>query len=396
MARTSSRRGGFTLIELLVVIAIVAVLIGLLVPAVQNVRRAAARAQSQNNLKQLALACHNHAAARGSLPGIGRGPNDSYFLFSVHCYILPYIEQEAIRNSVDTDVNLLNGPTYLGQFNRAHSVGATTRVKTFLCPGDTPPPGTTIALTDAAVPYTAAGTNPAAVAPAPTNYVVCVGSGRGGNNDPRFPTDGLFWEGSAVRFVDIADGSSNTLMWSQALVADSSLPNTVGNPPNGPQRQSFSISSTTGDGDNFYATGGGFALGVPGMKRGVGTTLTASNVASRLISNPVTNADPLLWADANGPLVPAGGRRQWNGSRCTTWIRGLASHTTFCSYLAPNDPSPDVFGHGTGYFGARSLFAGGVNVALADGSVRFVRDNIDIETWRSLGSRAGGEVAVIE
>jgi prepilin-type processing-associated H-X9-DG protein len=65
---------------------------------------------------------------------------------------------------------------------------------------------------------------------------------------------------------------------------------------------------------------------------------------------------------------------------------------TFNTFLRPNDPNPDATAHSNGWFAARSLFAGGVNVALTDGSVRFVRDSIALATWRALSTRAGGEV----
>jgi prepilin-type N-terminal cleavage/methylation domain-containing protein len=93
------RRGGLTLVEMLVVIAIIAVLIGLLVPAVQQIREAALRTQSLNNLKQLALATHGFAARRGRLPSIDGGPfsaNKNHSLFDV---VLPFLEGQNVKFS---------------------------------------------------------------------------------------------------------------------------------------------------------------------------------------------------------------------------------------------------------------------------------------------------------
>ena len=105
-----SMRQGFTLIELLVVIAIIAVLIGLLVPAVQKVREAANRMSCTNNLKNVGLGFHNHESAYGKLPHPGQidstGTNTTLYMIHSWCtQILPYIEQEATYKMFDVTSN---------------------------------------------------------------------------------------------------------------------------------------------------------------------------------------------------------------------------------------------------------------------------------------------------
>src|SRR5438876_8774210 len=139
------RRQGFTLIELLVVIAIIAVLIGLLLPAVQKVREAAARAKSQNNLKQIALAVHNYNDAyQGKLPALtdlGTGAPTGWGYNSLFFNILPYVEQDNVYRvfQKQTPASYAKNTTPFG--------AARTIVPTYLSPADsTASNGTTMVM----------------------------------------------------------------------------------------------------------------------------------------------------------------------------------------------------------------------------------------------------------
>ena len=143
----SNRRTGFTLIELLVVIAIIAILIGLLLPAVQKVREAAARSKCQNNLKQIALAAHNYQSANGQLPTGVLAPGKLLTFpassaaaswLSNLTLLLPYIEQDSIYRSmsINGSPDKPVGPAWFSVAN--NYAAALNRIQTFICPSDSP------------------------------------------------------------------------------------------------------------------------------------------------------------------------------------------------------------------------------------------------------------------
>ncbi len=329
-------RRGFTLIELLVVIAIVAVLIGLLLPAVQKVREAAARVRCQSNLRQLALAGHAYHDANGRLPGAVELPDAGGRFTSLFVEFLPHVEQGPLFarwNFADPSAN--GGGT---------GSNAAAVVKAYVCP---------------AAPLDA---NPRAFG----SSVAAVTTYGGNGGYKVFPiaqatTDGMFHttgpqskpaaNQKGVRLTDAADGSSNTLFFGERkvgdLALDSYLPPCPVTPTPDPPIQSYSAYHGWAPPPGPNAVAGILLNGQTTVNYGHPTVWTPPPPPSP--ENPVPKPPPPVpWSDLS-PL--------W-------WAR-------------------------LGAYG--SHHPGGANAALADGSVRMLKDATAVETMNALSTRAGGE-----
>ena len=321
-------RKAFTLVELLVVIAIIGILVALLLPAVQAAREAARRSSCTNNLKQCALALHNYHDTHRKFPGIGESSSRA---FSVLAKILPYAEQANLQDLID-----FNRPIYGGAhggpqvIDPANEDAARTFVPMFRCPSD----GTEDLFTE----FDCDGANGQAYRG--SNVVVCTGSARDSYWDLRNRTDGLFYYNSACGFKNMTDGTSNATVFSETILGNGIA---QGPPPNKPYE----------------------AVAYIGHQ---------------------SNVNPDVAALASGAV------RYWQGHRGYAWISGKSYSTTFSTYDTPNPPHSDVYQFAYGWFAARSFHPGGVNVAMGDGSVRFVSETVARTTWQNLGSINDGNV----
>ncbi|MCZ2342574.1 MAG: DUF1559 domain-containing protein [Bacteroidales bacterium] len=335
----TTRKRGFTLIELLVVIAIIAILIGLLLPAVQKVRDAAARIKCQNNLKQLGLALHNYETANQNFPP-GRAAYP--LVVSAQGRILAYIEQDAIGRAVDVQqVPLYNSNPTSYPLTAGNYQASITLVSLFLCPSD-PMRGRN----PQAFARQASGSFSTTDLYAGTNYVTCIGSGDGSADNTgtywgQYKTsDGLFGQ-TPIRLLEVQDGLSNTVAFSESTMGNGS-PDATGATPTDAARQVLTLTGSTPTSD--------------------------TNCAGGAVSGAV-----------------------WSGMRGAKWINGHYADANYNHHLVPNDSRWDCSNasHNPGQAAARSNHTGGVNVCLGDGSVRFVRDSVTPAIWRAAATRAG-------
>jgi len=327
-----TRKKGFTLIELLVVIAIIAVLIGLLLPAVQKVREAAARIKCANNMKQLGLAMHGYMDTNNGLP-----PNGVYtyngatvtatVAWSAQARILPFIEQENLSKSIDLNTSYNAQPAVTSK-----------RVGTFMCPSELNDKG-----------Y---GTDPTyGNKHWPMTYAVNLGN-----------WGILTKKASGMQYGNGAFSPTRTL---------------------GPQDFSDGMSNTAGLAEVKAFT--------PRVVLSANTTTYATPPSppatpAEISAYPIAAFDPtkfthVEWVD--GKVHEAGFTTVFTPNTVVTVSGNDVDYVS-----ATESNLGDTYAAVT----ARSFHPGGVNVVLMDGSVRFVTNSVTLTTWRGLGTRSGGEV----
>lgn len=327
------KRHAFTLIELLVVIAIIAVLISLLLPAVQSAREAARRSQCINNLKQIGIGLHNYVDTYDALP-LGRTIQSGMVRpFSQFARILGQMEQNQIFQSLNFQ---------FGSFEAPNITAAGVVVQTYLCPSDSA----------ASVPTGIVAPNrPSAGISYRANEGTSVAMWFGSddptnvNNGKILPPNGLFYSSQLIRLAMITDGTSNTAAISEHLLGD------------------FDQNIATENSDTFRP----------------GTFPSNADEAFALCQK-------MDYRNLNYQGVSIVG---------APWTFGYHSTTSYWHSMPPNTRSC-MFPPSRIATTAGSRHPGGVNVGMADGSVRFVKSTVDLNTWRALGSRNGGEVISAE
>jgi len=310
LRRASLRsRGAFTLIELLVVIAIIAILIGLLLPAIQKVREAAARAQCQNNFKQMAVGIHNYHDSLGAFPVGGVTDGNCCGTLSGTNWaieILPYIEQQNLYRLYNQT---------LKNEDAAQTAFRQTFVKTYNCPTDTN----------------------AGKLQQPAS-----GPGSGGN-----------WMGSSYRAMSGRGYGPNGESW---------WFDDAGSGQNLPQQQRGMIHSTS---KLYNLSAEKFAS----VSDGTSNTVMLGEYATR-----TTTRRTSFWAYTY---------TSFNQSSAVAQSRTFLPDYDKC--VAQGDSNPCKRGWG-------SFHGNGMNVAMGDGSVRFIRQTINMNLWVSYATVAGGEV----
>ncbi|MGE0608666.1 MAG: DUF1559 domain-containing protein [Pirellulales bacterium] len=336
------KRKGFTLVELLVVMVIIGLLIGLLLPAIQSAREAARNTSSKNNLRQISLAMANHEAARGyyapSWLGASQANGDNIDGWSVFAQLLPYLEQSVINSQInyETSHDLAGNVTAAdGEVVKVTAL----RVPTYMSPSE---------------PRDEADSHGGVPEYYPVNYAVNLGtwfvwdpvSGRGGN--------GAAYPNSQLRASQFTDGLCSTLAFAEVKAWQALYENAAEASPAIPL-----------SGADVQALGGDF-------DEAHGHLEWANGCAHQAGFTTVFQPNEKVLVTESGETYDA----DW-----TNWAEGeeLAATTpsTTPTYAAIT---------------ARSYFSGMVNVAMMDGSVRAISDDINLGVWRAISTRDGKEL----
>jgi prepilin-type processing-associated H-X9-DG protein len=292
-------RSGFTLFHLLILLALFAIGLGLVLPGAAKMREQAAKAQSQNNLKQIALAAHNYHATTNHFPA-GLDANN----FSAAAQLLPFIEQDNVFKSIDFKKSI---------DDKANADARKTVIKTFLNPFD---PVKSVSMDFGA-----------------TNYLFSAGS----NTDLK-DNNGVFYLDSKIDLAkDILDGTSNTIMAVETLKGDSMVKATD------VHRQHVRLKKD--------------ALKQLNDETGVEDFKNDKNIAA---------------------------------DRGASWMDGRFLQGTFTATRSLNDSRPDVNCGGLGGLSGSRALGKTSNVAMCDGSVRQVNQNMKLETWKIIAGRNDG------
>lgn len=351
---------GFTLIELLVVIAIIAILIGLLLPAVQKVREAASRMKCQNNLKQFGLASHNYESTFGYLPPRYGTVNINGTVYSndasPQALVLAYVEQSSKFSQFNLNYNVWNDGALGGSpaIPQVNLKARTQDIPIFMCPSDPSASQRGSNDVDASQGYQGR-----------LNYFACLGASgiatQSNQNAGIFSgtrAAGAMMEGS--KLIHITDGTSNTALFAEVM------------------RTTHPWPAVTNVRDNTVMI--------------LSASISAANETDvRAVSSCAAGGNP--WTSSI----------KYVGLQ---FARNLTGTTTYNHTLPPNwnkntgDANTQKYNCGDTaiayqHVSASSYHSGGVGVCLADGSVKFINDSISFATWQAMGTKAGGEVVQI-
>jgi prepilin-type N-terminal cleavage/methylation domain-containing protein/prepilin-type processing-associated H-X9-DG protein len=331
--RVSDRRTAFTLIELLVVIAIIAILVGLLLPAVQKVREAAARIQCENNLKQIALALQGYHDVYGRFPGVVDQGGPRYTSMFVEA--LPFIEQNNLYNEWNFTNPAANG-----------NGPAATVIKSYICPShpDVDHPLSLASGEYAVTTYAGnGGTYPFPPTLSPCNGVFYL---TGPTSQPNAGQAG-------VTILGIVDGTSNTLFLGEKRIGDPNLDSFFG---------ALEAGVITPTPDPPILLSACYAVWAPPP----GLNASAGLIGSAV---PINYVQPFGWSPPVQLPPPA---------------TQIPPPPVYWSTLGP------LWWARLGAMG--SYHINGANVAMVDGSVRFVLDSTSLTTLQDVSTRMGGEV----